>query len=30
MNVLAWHIRGITAMAIAFLVVALIRLGGLG
>jgi putative copper export protein len=28
---LAWHIRGITALAIAFLVVgALIRLGGLG
>jgi hypothetical protein len=28
---LAWHIRGITALAIAFVVVgALIRLGGLG
>ena len=31
MNGLAWHIRGITALAIAFVVVgALIRLGGLG
>jgi hypothetical protein len=26
---LAWHIRGITALAIALVVVALIRLGGL-
>lgn len=31
LNGLAWHIRGITALAIAFVVVgALIRLGGLG
>jgi hypothetical protein len=31
MNGLAWHIRGITALGIAFVVVgALIRLGGLG
>ena len=31
LNGLAWHIRGITALAVAFVVVgALIRLGGLG
>ena len=31
LNVLAWHIRGITALAIAFVVVGgLLRLGGLG
>ena len=31
LNGLAWHIRGITALAIAFVVVGgLIRLGGLG
>jgi hypothetical protein len=31
LNGLAWHIRAITALAIAFVVVgALIRLGGLG
>ncbi len=31
LSALAWHIRGITALAIAFVVVgALIRLGGLG
>jgi len=31
LNGLAWHIRGITALAIAFVVVGgLLRLGGLG